>query len=158
MQVTRAMEARVSLANKSIDGMVRRLVNVEASAARWRSWRGSAKPSHGDEQHPLGVVKPQDGSSNLVPKVVGGYRTKTRKIPPQPRPQTGIAWHHPCSTGAHMPNHCRGREEGGPRSSEGSAQGMPAQQTSPIQAVLWPLEKHLMTAQITPEPSQHQQD
>jgi hypothetical protein len=127
MQVARVMEAEVSLATKHIDGMVRRLVNVEASAARWRSWRGSAKPPHGDEQRPQGVVQPQDGSSNLVLKVVVGYHMKTRKIAPQPRPQKGIGQHHPCSTGARMPNHYRGREEGSPRSSEGSAQGMPTQ-------------------------------
>jgi hypothetical protein len=37
-------------------------------------------------------------------------------------------------------------------------QEMLPQQLSPIQAVQWPLEKHLMTAQIVPKPSQHQQD
>jgi hypothetical protein len=48
-QVARAMEAGVSLVTNSIDGMVRRLVKVEASAAQQRSWRGSVKPPHNDE-------------------------------------------------------------------------------------------------------------
>jgi hypothetical protein len=35
---------------------------------------------------------------------------------------------------------------------------MLSQQLSPVQAMQWPIEKHLMTAQIAPKPSQHRQD
>jgi hypothetical protein len=55
-------------------------------------------------------------------------------------------------------NYCRRKKEADPRSSEGLAQEILPQQPSPIQAALWPPEKHLMTAQIAPKPSQHQQD
>jgi hypothetical protein len=37
--------------------------------------------------------------------------------------------------------------------TKGTVQEMLPQQPSPVQAMQWPLEKHLMIAQIVPEPS-----
>jgi hypothetical protein len=101
------MEAGVSLVKTNQKDTVQRLVIAAVRAAQRWSWRGSTHPPHGDEQRPQGVVQPQDGTNKLAPKVTRGYRTKTCKIPPRPRPQVGVARHHPCSTGAHLLNYCR---------------------------------------------------
>jgi hypothetical protein len=42
--------------------------------------------------------------------------------------------------------------------NKGTMQEMLSQQMLPVQAMQWPLEKHLMTTQIVPEPSQDRQD
>jgi hypothetical protein len=121
-------------------------------------WCEGTNPPHDDEQRPQRTVHSKDGSSSLVPNVVVGDRAKTCKIAQQLRPQAGIARHHPCSTKVRPPHHRRRRKEVDPTTSEGLLQGMLPQQLSPIQSLQWPLEKHLMTAQIAPKPSQHRQD
>jgi hypothetical protein len=123
-QKTRVMEAGVSLVKTNQKDTVQRLVIAAVRAAQRWSWRGSTHPPHGDEQRPQGVVQPQDGTSKVAPKVVRVYRTKTCKIPLRPRPQAGIARHHPCFMGAHLLNYCRRKKEADLRPSEGIAQEM----------------------------------
>jgi hypothetical protein len=83
---------------------------------------------------------------------------KASNILPQPKAQAVLAMDQPCSMGVQLLQRDQRKWRFNLQASKGTVQEMLPQQLSPIQVVQWPLEKHLMTAQIVPKPSQHRQD
>jgi hypothetical protein len=128
-----------------------------ASATQRRQQESKVDLQHCDEQQPEHVVQLQDQCNKPVSEVDGGYGTKSSNIPQQPKVQTGVVPHHPCSMGVQLQRHGRKWRRSTLQASKGSGQRILLKGPSVAQAMQWPLEKHLMTTQSVPHPLQHQQ-